>query len=257
MKAFFRSIALSLQMFSVIPMPRVEWKKENMRYALVWLPLVGALIGLLMWAWLLICDALSFGNILFAAGLTLLPILLSGGIHMDGFCDTVDALMSRKEPQRKREILKDPHVGAFAVIFTAAYLLLFFARCTELPRTWEAVCALGVHQVFSRALGALSSAAFPSASKEGLQRTFRDAASDKVLWLVAVWAVLCAAALCVLSPIGGAVCAVVFLLCLWCLFRMSKKQFGGMTGDLAGFGIVLSGLLMLFFHIIVEKAVAL
>lgn len=43
--------------------------------------------------------------------MTLLPLIVSGGIHLDGLVDTADALYSRRETEKKLEILKDPHVG--------------------------------------------------------------------------------------------------------------------------------------------------
>ena len=256
MTDLLRSLAMSFLMFSIVPMPKIAWKPENMRYILVWLPLVGVFIGFVQWVWLLICDALSFGSLLFAAGLTLLPVLLSGGVHMDGFCDTADALASHASPERKREILKDSHAGAFAVIFTASYLLLFFALCTELPRTAVSVLILGAHQVFARVLGSLCSLFLPSSS-EGLQHTFRSAAHQKTAPLLAVWAAACAASLCILSPASGVVCIAVFLLCLFYLYRMSKEEFGSMSGDLAGYIITLSELLMLLSCIVTERLVSL
>lgn len=257
MTDIFRSLVMAFLMFSIIPMPPIQWEKKNMRYMLAWLPLVGVAAGLVQWLWLLLCNVLSLGNLLFAAGLTLLPVLLTGGIHMDGFCDTADALASHLEPERKREILKDPNVGAFAVIYAAAYFILFFALCTELPRTQIAVLTVAVHQVFARTLGGICSAAFPSASENGLQHTFRDAASGTVTLLLALWAVLCSAVLCIFSLASGIVCIAVFLLCLIYLFRMSKREFGGMSGDLAGYMITLSELLMLLSYIMTEKVVAL
>lgn len=257
MMDIFRSLIMAFSMFSVIPMPRIQWKEENMRYMLFWMPLVGVIAGALQFGWLLLCDTLSFGTPLFAAGLTLLPLLLTGGIHMDGYCDTVDALSSHAQPERKREILKDPNAGAFAVLYTGVYLLLFAALCAELPRTCTAVLTLGLHQVFARVLGALCSVCFPSSSAKGLQHTFQDAASGKVTFLLIGWAVLCTGALCALAPISGIVCAVVFLLCLLYLYRMAKREFGGMSGDLAGYIVTLGELLMLLSYIVTERVVAL
>lgn len=257
MREFLRSLAMAFLMFSVIPMPRIEWKQENMKYMLACLPLVGAAAGLLQWGWFMLCEALSFGNVLFAAGLTLLPVLITGGIHMDGFCDTVDALASHGPSARKREILKDPHAGAFAVIYAGLWLLSFFALCTELPRSREAVLTLGLHQVFARALGALGSVCLPSASGEGLQHTFRGAASGRAVVFLLGWAAFCTAALCLLSPAGGAACLAVFLFCFLYLRRMAKKQFGGMSGDLAGYIITVSELLMLFAYLITDRMVSL
>ncbi len=256
MKAILTSVAMAFQMFSVLPAPRVEWRQENMRYMLSALPLVGLVIALADWLWFLLCEWLELGSILFAAGLTLLPLLLSGGIHMDGFCDTVDALASHAPPARRREILKDPHAGAFAAMGAAGYLLLFAALCTELPRSAAAVWSVGLHQVFARALGALCSARFPSAG-EGLQRTFRDAADRRAALALLVWALLCLGGLCALRPLAGALCALVYALCFLSLRRTAARSFGGMSGDLAGYVISLSALLMLLATILAEKAVTL
>ena len=130
MKDVLRSAAMAFLMFSVIPMPRVEWKKENMRYMLCCLPLVGAVIAGVLYVWMLLSRELGFGRGLYAAGMTLLPVLLSGGIHLDGFCDTADALSSHAAPERKREILKDSHTGAFAILYAAGWFTAYFALCT-------------------------------------------------------------------------------------------------------------------------------
>ena len=122
-----RSIIMSFSMFSCIITPRVEWKKENMGTALAFLPLIGCVIGLVMWGFALLCKALTLNNFVFAAVMTLIPVIISGGIHIDGFCDTVDALASHAEVERKHEILKDSHIGTFAVLWLIAYFLLAFS----------------------------------------------------------------------------------------------------------------------------------
>ena len=83
MKTFFASLGMSFAMFSIIPMPRLDWKKENMRYMLCCLPFVGLVIGLVLWLWLLVSRALGFGDVLFAAGLTVLPALISGSVLVE------------------------------------------------------------------------------------------------------------------------------------------------------------------------------
>ena len=49
MKTFLSSLGMSFAMFSIIPMPRLDWKKENMRYMLCCLPFVGIVIALVLW----------------------------------------------------------------------------------------------------------------------------------------------------------------------------------------------------------------
>lgn len=255
MNTLFRSISMAFSMFSVIPMPMVEWKKENMKYMLCALPLVGVVISLALCLWQTVCQWLNLGNILFAAGMTLIPLVLSGGIHLDGFCDTVDALSSHAAPERKREILKDSHAGAFAIIFTAAYFLLYFALCCELERAWPVILISGIRHMFARALGALAGAAFPSSGKIGMLATFRDGASKNAVVLLTIWCLICAACAIILSPVSGIVCTLAAIILLWYLHRMSKKEFGGMSGDLAGYLITLSELVLLACFIFAEKVV--
>ena len=90
-------------------------------------PLLGAVLGLLLLAWSALADLLTLTPQLRAAGAVLLPLAYTGGIHMDGFCDTCDALASHQDRARKLEILKDSRVGAFAVLGCVSYLLLQYA----------------------------------------------------------------------------------------------------------------------------------
>lgn len=255
MKTLFRSIAMAFSMFSVVPMPMVEWKKENMKYMLCALPLVGVVIGVVLCLWHLLCQWLSMGAFLYAAGMTLIPLAVSGGIHMDGFCDTVDALSSHAAPERKREILKDSHAGAFAIIFTAAYVLLYFALCTEPERSLTAAVILGVHQAFARSLGALAGVAFPASGSQGLLASFREGAAKRAALILMGWCVVCAVVLVVLAPVSGIVCTLAAAALLWYLRRMAQKEFGGMSGDLAGYLITLAQLVLLACFIFAEKVV--
>ena len=256
MKTVFRSIIMTFSMFSIIPMPMVKWERENRKYMLCALPLVGVFIGMILYLWQFICRWLGLVDILFAAGLTLIPLCISGGIHMDGFCDTVDALSSRASPERKREILKDSHTGAFAVIFCAAYFLGYFALAAEAGRTGTAAIFLGTCHAFARSLGALAGVAFAGSGKTGMLAASREDASEKAPMLLAVWCVLCATVLISLSPVSGIVCACAGVGLLWYLRVMAKREFGGMSGDLAGYLITLSELVLLACYIFTEKAVA-
>ena len=111
-----KSICVAFSMYSKIPMPRVEWNEKNMKYAMCFFPLIGAVIGGLMLLVRFLCGRFGFNTSVYAVVMTALPVLVSGGIHTDGFIDTVDALSSYGDKEKKLEILKDPHTGAFAII---------------------------------------------------------------------------------------------------------------------------------------------
>jgi len=95
---------------------------------------VGLAAGGACWGWSALCGLLALPDILRGAGLCLLPVLITGGVHLDGYADTCDALASHASPQRRQEILKDPHLGAFAAIRLCVYFLASFALWTALPR---------------------------------------------------------------------------------------------------------------------------
>jgi adenosylcobinamide-GDP ribazoletransferase len=212
-------------------MPKVDWDKTNMKYTLAALPLVGVFIGGLMWVWLKFSP---FGVILTAAIMTLLPILITGGIHLDGFADTIDALSSHAPPEKKREILKDPRAGAFAVIWTAIYLILFFALCTEIELTYAIITV----PIMSRCTGAFCSIIFKASSDGVLLTTLKNSASKISIAIVIL--------LFVAGAIFATFSALFMIICGFYIYHISKKEFCGMSGDLAGFLISIceiSGLL--------------
>ena len=128
-----KSLALAFSCFTRLPVPKVDWDPKNMRFMLACLPVVGIVVGCIVAAWCLIADAVAFGPALKAAGIALLPLAVTGGFHLDGFSDVVDAQSSHAAPAKKREIMKDPHIGSFAAIAIAAYLIAYFAIATEVP----------------------------------------------------------------------------------------------------------------------------
>ncbi|MGB4370536.1 MAG: adenosylcobinamide-GDP ribazoletransferase [Dethiobacteria bacterium] len=249
-----RPIVLAFSVFSRIPVPEVAWDEENMRYMICALPLVGAAIGLCLWLWAWLGRLLGFGLFLQAAGFTLLPVAVTGGIHLDGFGDTLDALASHAEPERKREILKDPRCGTFAVIGVTAYLLLYFALCTELSFDTGTLLLLGLMHILSRAWCALSVVCFPASSGKGLLKTLKAPADGKeAAVLLCGLLALCAGAMLLLNWRAGAVMSIVSLGCALYVLTMSRRQFGGMSGDLAGYLLQLGELSMLAALVLICK----
>ena len=228
-----RSFVIAFSTYSRIPMPQVEWSEENRKYAMCFFPLIGAVVGLLLWGWLLLCDKLTIGPVLRGAVGAMLPILLTGGIHMDGFMDTGDALASWQPQERRLEILKDSRVGAFAVLGCAGYLLLHAAVLSEAT----AACGLLLlcPFVISRALSAWALAAFKSARPQGMLDAFAQAAHRRLVTVsCVVYSVVCAAVW-VWGGIWLALaCLLAAALCVIYYRHMAYKHFGGVTGDLAG-----------------------
>ena len=254
MKSLWTAVVAAFSTFSVLPTPRIEWNAFSLKNVLAALPLVGVVIGgaLCLYHWL--SGLLALPAILSAVVFTILPVALSGGIHMDGFADMIDALSSHADPEKKRAILKDPHCGAFAVIGVCCYLLSYFGLCAALPLDWKTTGLICITHVLSRAIGALLSL-LPSGAETGMQHAFRNSASKSSLWILILWIALSLGGAAALSPLaaGG------MLLACVCVFfyikHTAKKQFSGMSGDLAGAGITLSAAAMLLMLVFSERAV--
>ena len=230
-----RSIALAFAMFSRLPVPKTDWSPQNMRYMMAGFPLVGGAVGLLLFGWAALAQWLSLGAALTACGLTLIPVAVTGGIHLDGFCDTTDALASRAEPARKCEILKDPHIGAFAAIGLAAYFLVYFSLCATLILSRPALQLLCCAPVLSRVLSGLSVVCLPGTGGAGTLHSFQEAADRRAVRIVLlVLLALCAAVLPACSIIGGGLMLLAAAACFWRVAYVARRAVGGMRGDLAG-----------------------
>lgn len=243
---FFSSIWIAISTYSILPAPRVEWTSENMRTAICFLPVLGAFIGgaLLLWQWL--CLALEVETALFAAVAAMLPLLLTGGIHMDGFMDTADALSSHQSRERKLEIMKDSHAGAFAVMGCASYLLLSFGLYWVLYRG-TALWAVAIGFILSRALCVLSALFLPNARSGGMLCAFTEHAKNRCAVAAMLVLVLsCAGAMIFFALWPGLCGAAAAAAAFFVYLRMAKKQFGGATGDTSGFFILLCELCVLF-----------
>lgn len=236
---FFQTIAVAFAMFSAVPVPQFQWNEKNMRYAMCAFPLIGLVIGGL-WS---LCGALPLPALVKAGGFCLLPVWVTGGIHLDGYADTCDALSSYGDREKKLEILKDPHCGAFAVIRLCSYFLAYFALCTAVQFTPRTGFLWTLALVLERALSGLAVAAFPMAKNTGLAHTFASAADRKTVRrvLFGLTLALCAA----LTALGGWGLALAAVLVFVRYYVVSKKQFGGITGDLAGWFLQKAELWML------------
>lgn len=253
-----RGLALAFSCFSIVPMPQIEWKGSNMRTLMCFFPFVGIVIGLVLGAWCWLANAAGFGPALFGAGLALLPALVSGGIHFDGFCDVIDAQSSHATPARKREILKDPHIGAFAAIGVAIYLVAYTALGSELAPGWQLAVLLGGLHVASRCLSAIATLTFPTSASKGMLSLFHESGRGAApLVAVTVELVACIAIMAIVHPVAGISIALAGVACLALLYPFATTQFGGMSGDIAGFFLQVTELCMLATLVVVSKVVGL
>ena len=253
MITLLRSIAVAFTTYSRIPMPVFEWKDEDMKYSMCAFPLTGVVLSALSFCVYHLLISLRAGNLLLSVVMTVLPLLYTGGIHMDGFMDTTDALCSYGDRAKKLDILKDPHIGAFAVIHALIYVLFSLALWNELIRLNVEGYAENMlfylvmtGYIMSRILSALAVVSFKKAKDEGMVSDISKAQDRKcrgiLIGITTVFTALLVActgmySLCVIAPS-------VFTFLYY--RRTSYRSFGGITGDLAGWFLQICELSILF-----------
>ena len=237
------NLIIAFAMYSKIPMPHIDWTKERMRYVFCFFPVIGMVIGGAMVLWKKYGMLLTGNEDFHTAVLILIPVIITGGIHFDGFLDTCDALSSYKTMEEKLEILKDSHAGAFAILMGCCYFVLDYGVFHAVDM--RAMRLLAVGYVLSRSLSGLAIVAFQKARKSGLAATFSDSAQKKTVAItMIVYIVACAAVMIVTEPVVGTICFLTAILVfIWYRF-MSYGKFGGITGDLAGFFLQVCELIM-------------
>lgn len=252
MKKIWNNLIVAFAMYSKIPMPMADWTPENMKYVMCFFPWIGLVIGGLDYAWYALCRAAGFGAGFVAMGLVLVPFFVTGGIHYDGFLDTMDALSSWQERERRLQILKDPHAGAFAIICGCVYFVTFFGAATEVDQ--QVLMAYVTCFFVSRCFSGLSVVLFPNANPKGSAAAFRSGADKRnsVLFLVAELILVVILGAVFLSPLVILVGISSLLVWIYYYYK-SSKYFGGITGDLAGYFLSLCELVALIVLIFGER----
>lgn len=233
--------------FITLPCPYKRWDSSLKNMMLAFLPSVGLVIGALWMAlfWLLLRSGIS--PLLISFVMVFYIFTVCGFMHLDGFMDCNDAIMSRRPLEDRQRILKDSTVGAFAVVTVAFLLLGWFAGMSTamyrisyadlliLPVVSRAVSGLAV--LLYRPIGHSQYAEdyqVPGRWKYRLAVLLQTAAVLGIAILLGGgWIKLLIAA----AVIGAAG----FLACLY-----ARKQLGGMSGDIAGYTICISELAGIF-----------
>lgn len=241
-----KRIAISFSIYSKIPMPVFHWDEEDYAYNLVFFPFVGLVIGIACFLLAVGLERLEMPQLMELLLLGAVPLLITGGFHVDGFMDTVDALSSYQDREKKLEILSDPHIGAFAVIGLLTYVLLDAAGMiyifTKGGRTEILIYSLFFF--VSRCISAMTSLTFPKAKDKGMLVSEVKNVKGGKIFILALFYLLGMSTLFFLQWKEALVIFASQVLFVIYYYQKMKKEFGGVTGDTAGFFVVVSKCVM-------------
>lgn len=237
MKKTLHAFAMCQSMFCAIPFPRNIWDEEARDKMLLFLPIVGLEIGGIwaVLAWL--CQLLNLPALVTGLILCAYPYIVTGFIHLDGFMDVTDAVKSWRDLERRREILKDSHVGSFAVIGIVLLMLAQFALFAS-----AAADAHYLILIFIPAVSRWGSALAVTVLKPMSTSQYADQKKPKshIVGLTVMACIFVAAGFLLCGKYGFALvgCMAGYALAL----RRAYKSLDGMNGDVAGYALTIGEL---------------
>ena len=236
MKRYLHALIMCQSMFCAIPAPQI-WDEKAKDKMLLFLPIVGLEIGA-FWAvlaWL--CRLLDLPALVTGLVLSAYPYIVTGFIHLDGYMDVTDAVKSCRDLEPRREILKDSHVGSFAVIGIVLLMLAQFAIFASTPDKANYMILLFIPAV-SRCCSALAVTGLKPMS------TSQYAGRNKPKLHIIVLTFM----LCIFLAAGFLCCGRYGFSLIGCLagyglaLRRAYKSLDGMNGDISGYALTIGEL---------------
>ena len=233
----------ALQFLTIITIsPKRRMSAEELGIATSLYPLVGAFIGCVL---VLVNTVFSYFFSLYIACMFIIiaEIILSGALHLDGFIDTCDALLSRANKEKFLEVMRDSRVGTGGVISVVCLLLLKFLLLVNIP---DSSLIKGQVLILMPVIGRYSlvllASLFPYARESGSGKAVVEFSKAKQLIIATLWTLVL---IFFLYPLrGGIIFLITVIICLiW--GRYLRGRIGGVTGDTLGAATEITEVVML------------
>jgi adenosylcobinamide-GDP ribazoletransferase len=237
MKKYIAAFQMTQSMFCALPFSCRKWDENCRPYMLLFLPVIGLEIGILWMAMSFLLNYLNVPALIYGLVMCALPYLATGFMHLDGFMDVTDAVKSCRSLERRREILKDSHVGAFAVIGTVLLILAQFVLFASAPADGNYLILIFV-PAMSRCCSALAVTVLKPMS------TSQYAQQKKPKTHVVALAVMA----CLLTAAGFILCGKYGFTLIGCMLgygwalRKGYRSLEGMNGDISGYALTIGEL---------------
>jgi cobalamin 5'-phosphate synthase/cobalamin synthase len=250
-----RSFLAALAFLTILPVPiRQSFSQEEVARSRYWYPIIGLLLGSLLGGWIKL--AAQTGAPPLAAFLVLAAwILITGALHVDGFCDLWDGLFGGRTLEDRLRIMQDPHVGTFGLVGALLLLLGKWVMLVELlsRRPGQAPWAMAAAVCAARCLILVMAGTGPYPRPKGTGKILIEATTP---WQAGFFALVgCTASVALLFRAGWLAALgafVVSLAVVLALARLCLRRLGGITGDCLGAAIEAAELMFLFTLVLVK-----
>jgi len=236
-----KGLIMSIQFFTSIPIPyEVPMDRIHIERAIKMFPLLGFLQGI-FYSFLLygLMHWTPFSPLAMAFTVWLSLIVLTGGLHLDGWMDASDAFFSYRDSEKRLEIMKDPRIGAFGVLsvivlLSARFLFIYEIILQAVNATYFLILLI---PFFSKSVMGILLIQVRGAKEDGLGTLFKDAATPRTLWIYLAYVVVVFGGMLLMLPEaakGSLLLLMIAILFLLIVSRKIVKWFGGITGDVLG-----------------------
>lgn len=241
-----RGLLLMITFLTRIPIKYpYEFKTKDMIRGIIYMPVVGLIIGILLWG-------VSYIDKFLDKPVTSLILLLfylwiTGGLHIDGLADSADGFFSNRDKVKMLDIMKDSTVGAFGVLIIFIILIsnLILLQYIDLR-------FLIILPIIGRCCALFSCSISEYARVDGLGKYFIENAGFKEGIFSILFALLTSVLLFDYIYILGIMTTIIFTLLI---VKNVKSKIGGMTGDTIGYIIELTQTFYLFSIYLIMKVI--
>lgn len=243
MKKLFKGFIMALSMFTIIPTPYIEWDDDGAKNMMKFYPVIGGIVGIIWSVIYYLISILNISVVLKGTIIMMVPFIVTGMLHLDGFMDVCDAILSRRDREEKLRILKDSTIGAFAVI---SLLILFFLQFGSIYSIIEKnirFYILILIPIVSRSAVAYFLLSRTTIKESTLGTYFKKGTNTKDIVIMIVSLIAMSIISFILLSYYGLVLVLSIVLGVTWAVEKCKKEFGGISGDVAGFALVVGELI--------------
>ncbi len=239
------AIRIAFARYSRIPVQNSECSEQGLRYSPCFFLLVGAVIGAAEYMLLFLLLHFHAGVLLRGSLLALLPVVVTGGMHLLGFMSSWDAVLLGEDKEEKLAVMEEHRASGFSVICLVIYLLILVCAWSRIPLA--AMPFVFLTFLSSRTLTALAGVSFPRIDKDGALVAEENPKNERPLGIIGAEAAALAVAIIVTgivcSHLGLAVLMLVLLAAVYALYLfVMLHQFGGTTEALSDWFLQLAEL---------------
>lgn len=244
-----RNFLLALQFLTIMPVKVKNIKESNLPNSLIYFPLVGLVLGLILTGINKVFLILDFDQFIINIILIVSLIIFTGGLHLDGLADTADALLSRKNKEEMLEIMHDSRIGVMGLLTVISIILLKIAFLSSISIPLKTISLL-LMCTLSRWSLVLTMFLFSYAREEGKAKVFTQGINLKIFILATIIALACAITI---WKIKGLLIFIIIAMSSYITGKFINNKIGGITGDALGAINELTEVVTLFSICILER----